>query len=108
MARAATPDERRPRKALAKSAYCQGESTSKISNGSRSAANASLRSAVSSDNAKGPGAPVGGGGSKGRRAATSDAASIPSGLPQVITTTCAPGLATRFASASAVTGFAAY
>src|ERR1700722_1975397 len=108
IARAATPEERRPRNAVGKSAYCQGESTSNTSKGSRVAAAAKERSAVSSDRANGPGAPGGGGGSSGFKATTSYAASIPSGFPQVTTTTREPGLATRLASARAAPGRAAY
>ena len=42
------------------------------------------------------------------RAPINVAASIPSGLPQVTITTAPPDFATRFACASAASGFAAY
>src|SRR6185437_12473222 len=94
--------------AVAKSGYIHGQSTSTTSIGSSPAAVANPRSATSSESANGPGAPGGGAGSSGRSSATSDAASIPSGLPHVITTTKDPGRTTRLASARAAPGFAAY
>ena len=72
------------------------------------AAVAKARNAGSDDSANGPGAPGGGDGSKGLSAATSSAACMPAGSPQVMTTTLAPALATRLASPSATAGLPAY
>ena len=58
--------------------------------------------------AKGPGAPGGGGGRSGFRTATNDAASMPSGLPQVTIATVPPGFVTRRACPNASAGFPAY
>ena len=79
MARAPTPDDFNASSAVAKFAKYQGASTSKHSPGVSPALAAKFRKVISSESANGPGASGGGAGSRGRIAATSEAASMPSG-----------------------------